>query len=65
MRKIGWIDLSEGITRIENLEEDLARNYLGGKALGAYLPYKHFKPRTDPFDLGNILILMTGLPLGM
>ncbi|TET92927.1 MAG: hypothetical protein E3J46_00575 [Desulfobacteraceae bacterium] len=44
------MDLTEGTIRIEDSEEDLARKYLEGKSLGAYLPYKHFKPRIDPFD---------------
>ncbi len=57
--KIAWIDLTEGTIRIEDSEEDLARKYLEGKSLGAYLPYKHFKPRIDPFD-PVILIFMTG-----
>lgn len=58
--KIGWIDLSEGSINVQDLDAAIARKYLGGKGLGAYLLYKHFKPRTDPLDPGNILIFMTG-----
>ena len=35
---------------IKEREEDIARKYLGGKGLGAYLLYKHLKPNTDPLD---------------
>ena len=58
--KIGWIDLTEGAIRAEALEEDVARKYLGGKGLGAYLLYNHLKAGTDPFDPENILIFVTG-----
>jgi len=58
--KIGWIDLTEGTIKTEELEEDLARKYLGGKGLGAYLLYKHLKPHIDPYDPENILIFVTG-----
>jgi aldehyde:ferredoxin oxidoreductase len=34
--KIGWVDLTEGTTRIDDLDEGMARRYIGGKAMGAY-----------------------------
>lgn len=58
--KIGWIDLTLGTTETRDLDEGIARKYLGGKGLGAYLLYKHLKPATDPMDPGNIMIFMTG-----
>lgn len=58
--KIGWIDLSKGSIEIQDLEEKIARKYLGGKGLGAYLLYKHLKANTDPFDPENIMIFVTG-----
>jgi len=58
--RIAWIDLNDGNVRIEDLEEDLARRFLGGKGLGAYLLYKHLKPHTDPYDPENIMIFVTG-----
>lgn len=58
--KIGWIDLSKGTVKVQDLEEDIARKYLGGKGLGAYLLYRHLKPNTDPLDPENIMIFVTG-----
>jgi aldehyde:ferredoxin oxidoreductase len=58
--KIGWVDLSEGTTRIDELDGDMARKYLGGKAMGAYLLLRHLQPNTPPYDPDNILIFITG-----
>jgi aldehyde:ferredoxin oxidoreductase len=60
MGKIGWIDLTEGTLKTEALKEDLARKYLGGKGLGAYLLYKHLKPHTMPYAPENLMIFVTG-----
>ena len=58
--KIGWVDLSEGTTRIDELDGDMARKYLGGKAMGAYMLLRHLPPKTPPYDPANILIFITG-----
>ena len=58
--KIGWVDLTQGTTRVEDLEKSLARKYLGGKAMGAYLLSRHLRPKTDPYDPANVLIFVTG-----
>ncbi|MBW2030018.1 MAG: aldehyde ferredoxin oxidoreductase family protein [Deltaproteobacteria bacterium] len=58
--KIGWVDLTEGKTSVQDLGEKVARKYLGGKGLGACLLYSHLKPQTDPYDPANILIFVTG-----
>ena len=58
--KIGWVDLTGRTTRVEELDESTARNYMGGKALGAYLLYSHLKPNIDPYDPANMLIFITG-----
>jgi len=58
--KVGWVDLSEGTTRIDELDGDMARKYLGGKAMGAYLLLRHLQPNTPPYDPDNILIFITG-----
>lgn len=58
--KIGWINLTDRTIRIEELEENFARKYLGGKGLGAYLLYKHLKPNIDPYDPENLMIFVTG-----
>ncbi len=58
--KIGWVDLTRGTIRIDDLEESVARKYLGGKAMGAFLLLRHLKPQTDPYDPENVLIFITG-----
>lgn len=58
--KIAWIDLSNNAIRIEALDEPIARKYLGGKGLGAYLLYKYLPAKTDPLDPENLLIFVTG-----
>ena len=58
--KVGWVDLNRRTTRVEDLDESTAGNYLGGKALGAYLLYSHLKPNIDPYDPANMLIFITG-----
>ena len=58
--RIGWVDLTEEQVDLRELDKDVARKYLGGKALGAYLLYKHLRPHTDPLGPENILIFMTG-----
>jgi aldehyde:ferredoxin oxidoreductase len=58
--KIGWVDLTDETTRIDDLDEDMARKYLGGKAMGAYLLLRHLQPNTPPYDPDNILIFITG-----
>jgi aldehyde:ferredoxin oxidoreductase len=58
--KIAHINLTEKKVRTEDLPEDTARKYLGGKGLGAYLLYRLMKPGTDPFDPDNVLIFASG-----
>ncbi|MBP1730982.1 MAG: aor 6 [Deltaproteobacteria bacterium] len=60
MGKIAWIDLSNRTVKTEELKEDVARKYLGGKGLGAYLLYKNLKQGTDPLDPDNLLIFLAG-----
>jgi len=58
--KIAWINLTEGSIDIQELDESIARKYIGGKGLGAYLLYKHLKPGIDPLGPENIMIFVTG-----
>ena len=58
--KIGWIDLTEEMVDIHELDEEIARKYLGGKGLGAYLLYRSMRPHTDPYSAENKLIFVTG-----
>jgi len=48
--RIAWIDLTEETITDQALEERIARKYLEGIGLGAYLPYPNLSPYTDPYD---------------
>jgi len=58
--KIGWVNLTEETVNVKDLEEEIARKYLGGKGLGAYLLYNNLSPNTDPYAPENNLIFITG-----
>ncbi len=57
---IAWVDLTERNVRVEELGEGIARKYLGGKGLGAYLLYCSLNPHIHPYDPENKLIFVTG-----
>ena len=58
--KIGWINLTNNKIEVKELEEGIARKYLGGKGLGAYLLYTYLEGNTDPYTPENIMIFVTG-----
>lgn len=58
--KIGWINLTEETVDIRELDEGIARKYLGGKGLGAYLLYRGLSANTDPYGAENKVIFITG-----
>ncbi|MBI2195358.1 MAG: aldehyde ferredoxin oxidoreductase family protein [Planctomycetes bacterium] len=62
----GWtgktlrVDLSRGVSSIEDTRMDWARDYLGGRGLGARYLFEECSPRTGPFRPANKLIFATG-----
>ncbi|MBS7647203.1 MAG: aldehyde ferredoxin oxidoreductase family protein [Candidatus Bathyarchaeia archaeon] len=54
------VDLTTGKTRIEPLNEDYAKKYIGGIGLGMRLWLDHSKAGVDPFSPENPLVLTTG-----
>lgn len=58
--RILYVDLSSGKTRVEPLNEDCAKKYIGGIGLGMRLWLDHSEPGVDPFSPENPLILATG-----
>jgi len=58
--KIARINLTNGKVQAEILKEDLALNYIGGKGVSAKILYDELKPKIDPYDPSNTLILATG-----
>lgn len=62
--RILWVDLTQGTTYVETLDEATYRLYPGGKALGAYLLLRHLPANVDPLGPDNILVLASGLLTG-
>jgi len=60
MGRILRVDLDEGRWWTESLPEDVARDYLGGRGLGARLLADELPPETDPLDPANRLIFAVG-----
>jgi aldehyde:ferredoxin oxidoreductase len=62
----GWtgrvlrVDLSTGTIRRETLEPDWARDYVGGRGLGARYLFEELDPGVDPLSPGNLLVFATG-----
>ncbi len=48
--KVLFVNLTDGTFEIKDLEEQAARDFQGGHALGAYYLYKYMKPHTPVFD---------------
>ncbi len=58
--KLLIIDLNKSDISERLLEEELFRDYLGGKGLGSYLLLKMLPPGVDPLSAENLLIFATG-----
>ncbi len=54
------VDLNTGKTRIELLNEDYAKKYIGGIGLGMRLWLDNTKPGVDPLSPENTLVLAVG-----
>jgi aldehyde:ferredoxin oxidoreductase len=58
------VDLSRGKILLDKPEEDIYRNYIGGRALALYYLLNELPPKTDAFDEKNILIFSNGVLAG-
>ncbi|MFQ6081453.1 MAG: aldehyde ferredoxin oxidoreductase family protein [Candidatus Bathyarchaeia archaeon] len=62
----GWIgeilrvNLSDGKIVTQKLDENVAKNFLGGRGLGVKVLYDELKPKTDPLSPENKIIFATG-----
>jgi aldehyde:ferredoxin oxidoreductase len=54
------VNLSNSKVHVENLNEEWARQFIGGSGLGAKFLYEMTDERTDPLSPENPLIFMTG-----
>ncbi|NWF92095.1 MAG: aldehyde ferredoxin oxidoreductase family protein [Syntrophaceae bacterium] len=55
-----YVDLSNSRVRVEDLNEEWARQFVGGSGLGAKFLYEMSDERTSPLAPENPLIFMTG-----
>ncbi|MDO8692106.1 MAG: aldehyde ferredoxin oxidoreductase family protein [Dehalococcoidia bacterium] len=65
MQRILRIDLTTSTHRIEELDERVVNEYIGGRGLGAYLLYKDCPKGLDPMDPSNPLIFSAGPAQGV
>jgi aldehyde:ferredoxin oxidoreductase len=66
MGKILRVNLTKGKITEESLEEHVARKFIGGRGLGAYILFDELSPNIDPLGPANKLVVamgvMTGIP---
>jgi aldehyde:ferredoxin oxidoreductase len=60
-RKIAYIDLSSGKTKVKPIPIEIRKKFLGGRGLDAYLLYNHTKKGIDPLGPDNALLISGGL----
>lgn len=58
--KIGFVNLSNGEIREQEMDEKMAREYIGGHGLGARILFEMQKGGVDPLGPENILGFVTG-----
>ncbi|MCL6450349.1 MAG: aldehyde ferredoxin oxidoreductase family protein [Acetobacteraceae bacterium] len=60
MGRVLRVDLGSGRTAYEPLDPRLARDYLGGRGLGARIVFDRVPPTQDPLGPGNLLVFAVG-----
>ncbi len=60
MGRILYVDLTEGRSRTENLDPDMARQFLGGWGVNARLAWDVIPPEADALSPENAVIIGTG-----
>ena len=58
--KIAFVDLTKGIVQTEELDESLARDFIGGHGLGARILFERQKKGIDPLGPESMLGFTTG-----
>ncbi|MFH1624681.1 MAG: aldehyde ferredoxin oxidoreductase N-terminal domain-containing protein, partial [Pseudomonadota bacterium] len=59
-KKLLRVDLTNRRIEIEDLDEVLIREYIGGVGIGAKILYEETTPETDPLSPENLLMAVTG-----
>jgi aldehyde:ferredoxin oxidoreductase len=62
--KLLIVDLATGEIEHQEMPETLARQFLGGRGINAWLLTQHVGPQTDPLGPENVLALSCGLLTG-
>ncbi len=60
MGKILWVDLTSGKITIEEPDDSLYKDFVGGYGIGVKILYDRMKPKVDVFGPENILGLISG-----
>ena len=60
MGKLLWVNLSTGEIKVEQPDESLYRDFIGGYGVGARVLYSRQKAGVDALGPANILGLLTG-----
>jgi len=58
--KILHVDMSECKTHVEEVDEEFALKYIGGRGWGARLVWENMKEDTDPLSPENIIVIAPG-----
>ncbi len=65
MGKILRIDLTTGQTKVEPIDEKIAKDYIGGRGYASKILYDELDPKVDPLSPENMLIFATGPITGL
>src|SRR5574338_776798 len=63
--KVLFVDLGARTHRVEVVEPQVYRDFLGGYGLGAWLMWKHFPAGTDPLAPETCFAISSGLLTGL
>jgi aldehyde:ferredoxin oxidoreductase len=58
--KMGFVNLTKGEIKIETLDEELARDFIGGQGIGARILFERQKKGVDPLGPESYLGFTTG-----
>jgi len=58
--KILRVNLSKNTWAVEDLDPDLAKEFIGGRGLGTKILFDEIDPKADPLSPKNKLIMITG-----
>ena len=58
--KILRVDLTAKVCKVENLDLNLAKKFIGGRGLGSKMLFDEIDPMVDPLSPGNKVIIITG-----